>query len=343
MPSLTRLVSLLSTLALLAFSQVFAQSDADVHITPRTSMERPIHRSSDAPAPPDSEPVLSTRIKPLRVDVDLVLVPVTVTNPANQPVLNLDKPNFELFENNQRQQLQFFSVEDAPISIGLLLDVSRSMRSKIETERAALREFFNNANPEDDYFAISFSNRPKILANATQSIGTIEAKLGEVTPDGNTALLDAVSLGVAKLHNSRYKRKALLIISDGGDNNSRYRLRDIKSLVQESDVMVYAIGIFDDLNLPLLKSFEEKMGKKWLDEMTDASGGRTVIVDNLARVPEAAASISRELRSQYVLGYKPSNTVHDGSWRRIKVRVTPATNEAKLQASYKRGYSAPGR
>jgi Ca-activated chloride channel homolog len=329
----------LATFFVLPITQ--AQDMDQVHVTPRATVQDRPKVQSDSTV--SDELTLKSRIKPLRVDVDLVLVPVTVTNPRNQPVIGLDKPNFQLFENEQPQRLQYFSIEDAPISIGLLLDVSRSMRNKIETERAALREFFNNANPEDDYFAITFSSRPKLLATTTQSIGTIEAKLGEVTPDGQTALLDAISLGIAKLRKARYERKALLIISDGGDNNSRYRMNDIKSLVQESDVMVYAIGIFDDLNLPLFKSLEEKMGKRWLDGITDISGGRTLIVDNLARVPEAAAAISRELRSQYVLGYKPSNTVHDGSWRKIRVQITPMIDEARLQAFYKRGYSAPER
>jgi Ca-activated chloride channel family protein len=337
----THVVFLLYLASFSLFSFAQAPDMNEIHVTPRPTLQERVRTQTDSSVSDD--PSLRSRVKPLRVDVDLVLVPVTVTNPRNQPVLGLDKPNFELFENEQRQRLQYFSIEDAPISIGLLLDVSRSMRSKIETERAALREFFNNANPEDDYFAITFSNRPKVLANATQSIGTIEAKLGEVTPDGQTALLDAISLGIAKLRNARYQRRALLIISDGGDNNSRYRMNDIKSLVQESDVMVYAIGIFDDLNLPLFKSLEEKMGKRWLDGITDASGGRTLIVDNLARVPEAAAAVSRELRSQYVLGYKPSNTVHDGSWRKIRVQITPTINEARLQAFYKRGYAAPER
>jgi Ca-activated chloride channel homolog len=337
----THVVFLLYLASFSLFSFAQAPDMNEIHVTPRPTLQERVRTQTDSNVSDD--PSLRSRVKPLRVDVDLVLVPVTVTNPRNQPVLGLDKPNFELFENEQRQRLQYFSIEDAPISIGLLLDVSRSMRSKIETERAALREFFNNANPEDDYFAITFSNRPKVLANATQSIGTIEAKLGEVTPDGQTALLDAISLGIAKLRNARYQRRALLIISDGGDNNSRYRMNDIKSLVQESDVMVYAIGIFDDLNLPLFKSLEEKMGKRWLDGITDASGGRTLIVDNLARVPEAAAAVSRELRSQYVLGYKPSNTVHDGSWRKIRVQITPTINEARLQAFYKRGYAAPER
>jgi Ca-activated chloride channel family protein len=329
---------LISLAVFVCFPGALAQDTDEVHVAPR-QQQVTIHRG----APGAEGSTLASPSKPLRVDVDLVLVPVTVTNPRNQPVIGLDKPNFELFENGQQQEVQYFSVEDAPLSVGLLLDVSRSMRNKIETERAALREFFNNANPEDDYFAITFANRPKLLANATQSIGTIEAKLGEIMPDGQTALLDAISLGIAKLRNARYQRRALLIISDGGDNNSRYRLNEIKSLVQESDVMVYAIGIFDDLNLPLFKNLEQKMGKRWLDGITDASGGRTLIVDNLARVPEAAAAVSRELRNQYVLGYKPSNTVRDGSWRKIRIQITPVISEARLQAFYKRGYSAPAR
>jgi Ca-activated chloride channel family protein len=337
----THLVSFLYLASFSLFSFAQAPDMNDIHVTPRPTVQDRVRIQTDSTVSDD--PSLKSRIKPLRVDVDLVLVPVTVTNPRNQPVIGLDKPNFELFENEQRQRVQYFSIEDAPISIGLLLDVSRSMRTKIETERAALREFFNNANPDDDYFAITFSNRPKLLANVTQSIGTIEAKLGEVTPDGQTALLDAISLGIAKLRKARYQRKALLIISDGGDNNSRYRMSDIKSLVQESDVMVYAIGIFDDLNLPLFKSLEEKMGKRWLDGITDVSGGRTLIVDNLAKVPEAAAAVSRELRSQYVLGYRPTNTVHDGRWRKIRVQITPIINDARLQAFYKRGYAAPER
>ncbi len=334
----TRLALALSLVLSFFPAKTLSQTD-EVHIQPRDQMP------TQAPAvTPDAEDVdLRSRIKPIRVDVDLVLVPVTVTNSSNQPVMGLDRPNFALYENDQRQQLRYFHVEDAPISVGLLLDVSRSMRNKIDTERAALREFFNNANPDDDYFAITFNSRPRLLTSTTQSTETIESKLAQVVPDGNTALLDAVSLGIAKLRNARHKRRALLIISDGGDNSSRYRLGEIKSLVQESDVLVYAIGIFDDLNLPLLKSLELKMGKRWLDDITDASGGRTIVVDNLARVPEAAATISRELRSQYVLGYKPSNAEHDGSWRKIRVHVTPIMSEARLQAFYKRGYAAPAR
>jgi Ca-activated chloride channel family protein len=168
--------------------------------------------------------------------------------------------------------------------------------------------------------------------------------LGLAVPDGNTALLDAVYLGVAQMRTARYKRHALLMISDGGDNNSRYKLREIKSIVQESDVAVYAIGLFDTA---LFKTFEEYMGKKWLEEITDASGGRTVTVDHLSRLPETAAAISWELRNQYVLGYKPLDPVGDGQWRKIKVNVMPHGNtsasQSRLQAYYRRGYLTSGK
>lgn len=322
------LVSLILTL-----HSLWAQSN-DVHIQPRSAT-----KAHGVLAKGTSE--LQSGLKPLRVDVDLVLVPVTVTNLRNQPITNLGKLNFQLYENDQPQEIRYFSIEDAPISVGLLLDVSRSMRNKIEIVKAAVREFFNNANPQDEYFAVTFANRPKLLANPTRSIGTLEARFGELKADGNTALLDAVSLGISKLRSATYRRRALLIISDGGDNHSRYRLNEIKSLVQEADVMVYAIGIFDAFNLPIFKSLDEKIRKRWLDEITDASGGRTLIVDNLARVPDAAATISREIRAQYVLGYHPSDAVHGGTWRRIKVRVATVSPEVHLQMFHKRGYAAP--
>ena len=161
-------------------------------------------------------------------------------------------------------------------------------------------------------------------------------------PDGNTALLDAIYLGMAEMQKAKYQRHALLIISDGGDNRSRYKLREIKSMVRESDVAVYAIGLFDTA---LFKTFEEFMGKKWLEEITDASGGRTVTVDKLFRLPETAAAISWELRNQYVLGYKPPTVAADGEWRKIEVKVmprenTPTSGQSRLQAYYRRGYLA---
>jgi Ca-activated chloride channel homolog len=332
-----RLFLISASLSVMVFLPcLFAQS-TDAHIEPRVQMDGRSRSGNDISVTTGQE-LQSSRV---RVHVDLVLVPVTVTTTNNQPVTNLHEPSFEVYENDEPQEIRHFYLEDSPISVGLLLDVSRSMRNKIEIEKDAVREFFSNANPQDDYFAITFASRPRLLANPSQSVGTLESRLGDVNPNGNTALLDAVSMGVSMLKTARYRRRALLIISDGGDNNSRFRLNDVKSLVQESDVMVYAIGIADQFNLPLFKSLDERARKRCLDEITEASGGRTIMVNNLARVPDAAARISREMRTQYVIGYKPSNHMHDGTWRRIKVRVASNTPERPLQAFYKRGYVSP--
>jgi len=295
------------------------------------------------PVPPLSQPAegvsADTHVKPLRIDVNVVLVPVVVTDSMNHPVTGLEKQNFVLSDNGEQQEIQYFSMEDSPISVGLLVDLSKSMANKFDAERSAISEFFKNSNSEDDYFVVTFSSHPHILTEVTQSIGTIQAKLGGAIPNGSTAMLDAISVAMTRMHSAKYKRRALLIISDGGDNNSQHKYREIKSLVRDSDVQVYAIGLFDTT---FFKTFEEFMGKKWLSDITDATGGRTVTVDSIAKMSEAATTISRELRHQYVLGYRPSNSVSDGKRRLIKVQVVnPSSSVTQLQAYYKRGYIIP--
>ncbi len=278
--------------------------------------------------------------KPLRVDVDLVLVPVTVTDPMNRPVLELQKQDFKVYEDNELQQIQYFSAEEAPISVGLLLDMSKSMANKFVTERAAAEEFFKNANPQDDYFVITFADTPKLLTSSIQSIEDMQQILAADTPDGHTALLDAIYMAIAKMRNARYQRRALLIISDGGDNHSRYGLKEIRRLVEEANVEVYAVGMFDSA---LFRSFEEFMGKRWLGEITDVAGGETVAAAGLQKVPEIAATISRLMRTQYVLGYRPQSKDRDGKWRKIKVDVTPSPGSPRPQAHYKKGYVGAAR
>ncbi len=278
------------------------------------------------------------RAASLRVSVDLVLVPVTVTDASNHPQTNLTRDDFKIYDGEQLQQIRYFSSEDGPISVGLLLDVSSSMHDKIETERAALDQFFRNANSEDDYFVITFNNRLHVLSEVTQSTNSIQTELGLVQPSGSTALLDAVYLGISKLHTAKYPRRALVIISDGGDNSSRYKLREIKSIVAESDVMLYAIGIFDSTPF---KSFEEAMGKRWLSTMTDVSGGRTSTIQQVSKLPEECAELSRELRTQYVLGYEPRSRTTYGKWHKIKILVTNPSDARPLHSYYRKSYYVP--
>jgi len=262
------------------------------------------------------------------------MVPVTVSDSMNHTVTSLKKEDFALYEGGQQQEIRYFSTEDEPISVAILLDVSKSMTDKIETERAAIDEFFNNANSQDEYFAIAFSDRPRVLADPTQSIDQIQGELLAEQPGGPTALLDAVYLAIFKLRSARYERRAILILSDGGDNASRYKLREIKNVAQESDVQIYAIGLFETF---FFNTIEERLGKVWLGEITDVTGGRTITVDNRGKVPEAAATISRAMRNQYVLGYRPTTTATT-KWRKIRVRLTSANDH--LRAYYRRGYQS---
>ena len=312
----------------------FAQSAGDeVHVKPR---------KDPAPDPKaknnfDIDPRYKTHTKPMLVDVDLVLVNVTITDPMNRLVTGLEKDNFKLFEGNQEQVIRHFSSEDAPISLGVIFDVSGSMKSKIEKAREAVVEFFKTANPQDEFFMITFSDRPELLSDFTSSIEDIQSKIIFTIPEGRTALLDAIYLGVNKMKDAHNPKKALLIISDGGDNRSRYTDGEIKSMVKEADVQIYAIGIYD-ANFP---TAEEAAGPGLLSEITEVTGGRTFTLDNPNELTDVATKIGIELRNQYVLGYRPMNPVRDGRWRKIKVKLAPPKGLPPLTVYAKTGYYAP--
>ena len=325
------LVATLSVLASATWAQ--GQSTDSPHITPR-------HDPKISSYVPAGVTLPALQPRPMRVDVNLVLVPVTVVDVLNRPVIDLPQQNFSLFEGGVPQKIQFFSREDAPISVALILDFSGSMQDKIGYELEAVDQFFQNANPDDDYYVIAVSDRPTLAADASQSISTIENRLGSMEPHGMTALYDSIYLGVNKLRTARYKRRAMVIISDGGDNSSRYNLKEIKSVLAESDVLTYSIGIFDDVPIPLFKTIEERLGRKWLDDVTRVSGGRNIPADDRRQIPEIAALVSRELRTQYVLGYRPTDPNYDGKWRKISVKL--AENPGQMHVHFKEGYVAPG-
>jgi Ca-activated chloride channel homolog len=282
------------------------------------------------------KPKIEQLAKPLRVDVDLVLVPVTVTDAMNRPVTSLQKQDFTLYEGGKPQEIRYFFEDEEPLSIAVLLDVSKSMSDKIGAEREALQDFFNNANPQDEYFVFTFSDRPRLVADATNSIEEMQRPLLLVEPGGPTAMLDAIYLAEDHLRSAKYKRRAIVIVSDGGDNVSHHSHREIMALARERDVEVYAIGLFASAPFGAI---EEKLGKMWLSQITDCTGGRTVAIQKREKVSEAAAAVSREIRSQYVLGYHPA-IPRDGKWRKIKVkvRVAPTTAQQPLHAFYKQGY-----
>ena len=335
--ALLRFTSFLALLVIFAASG-FAQGTGDitdVHIAPRAKAE-----PANAVASPDvSTPSigLKTTDRRIKVDVNLVLVPVTVTDPMNRLVTGLERENFLLSEANQGQQIKSFSSEDAPLSLGVIFDLSGSMNNKIDKSKQAVVEFFKTANPDDEFFMIGFADQPELLVDFTNSVEDIQSRLVFANAKGRTALLDAIYMGMKKMKSAHHEKKALLIISDGGDNRSRYTDSEIKSLVKEADVEVYAIGLFDNS----AATPEERYGPYLLNEISDVTGGRMFRVDDVNELADVATKIGVELRNQYVLGYRPTNAAHDGKWRKIKVKLNAPKGLPPLTVHAKTGYYAP--
>jgi len=318
---------------------VWAQTDVnDVHIAPR-EIEKPkeVPKGELTSRADLASGKLSAHVRPLKVDVDLVLVPVTVTDPLNRLVTGLEKENFQLFDTNSQQEIRSFSSEDAPVSLGVIFDSSGSMSSKMDRAKDAVVEFFKTANPQDEFFMITFSDLPEEVSDFTSSVDEIQSKLVYAVPSKRTALLDAIYMGVSKMRQAKYPKKALLIISDGGDNHSRYTEGEIKAMVKEADVMVYAIGIYDRY----FQSQEERLGPGLLSDIAELSGGRAFTIDNPNDLADVATKIGIELRNQYVLGYRPAKVVHDGKWRKIKVKLMPPKGLPPLRVYARTGYYAP--
>jgi len=271
----------------------------------------------------------------------LALVNVTVTDPYNRLVTGLEQENFRVFEDNQEQEITHFSSEDVPVSIGVVMDLSGSMANKIDKSRMAALQFFKTANPQDEFFVVSFNERAQLSSPFTTSVDDIQTRLMFTAAHGRTALLDAIYLGLSQMRGARNQKKALLVISDGGDNHSRYSEHDIRDFVREADTQIYAIGLYDQAGARA--TVEEINGPALLSELSDMSGGRTFNVNtsNLNDLPDIAIKIGMELRNQYVLGYRPSNHSRDGKWRKIKVKLRPPKGLPPLNVYAKGGYYAP--
>jgi Ca-activated chloride channel homolog len=273
----------------------------------------------------------------IRVDVNLVLVPVTVTDPLNRLVTGLERQDFFLYENNALQKIKSFSAEDAPVSIGIIFDLSGSMTDKINRARNSILEFLRTANPQDEFFVIGFNDRPELITDFTASVDNIESRLLTVKPGHRTALLDAIYFGLNKMKQAKNERKALLVVSDGGDNRSRYTESEVRAVVRESDVQIYSIGIFDQY----APTREEQLGPILLHDVSEETGGQLFRVDDLADMSDIATKISAELRNQYVLGYRSEDIKRDGKWRKLKVKLVPPEGLPQLTVHARTGYYAP--
>ncbi len=276
----------------------------------------------------------------IHFDVDLALVNVTVTDPYNRLVTGLETDNFRVFEDNIEQEVVTFSAEDVPISIGVIFDFSGSMTNKVGKAREAALQFFKTANPQDEFFLVSFNERAELTSSFTNSVEDLQSRMMLTAPKGRTALLDAIYLGLSQMRGAHNAKRALLILSDGGDNHSRYNESDIKRLVKEADTQLYAIGIFDPLGFRN-RTPEELGGPSLLSEVTEMTGGRVFAVEKLDELPDIASKIGMELRNQYVLGYRPSNKAHDARWRKLKIKLRAPKGLPPLSVYSKTGYYAP--
>ncbi len=280
----------------------------DVHIVPR-----------------DKSIVVATAAYPgnhasgelIRTNVDLVLVPVSITDQMLRPIVGLSRENFELFENKKPQEIKHFLNEDTPISVGILVDTSGSMSYKLDRARDAITQFCESANPQDEFFMITFADVPRLTTDFTTRVEDIEHDLLSVRSRGETALLDAIYMAIRKVRSARYGRKALLIISDGGDNHSRYTEREVKSAIKEADVMIYAVGTFERQ----VSTQEERLGPDLLNAVADLTGGMAFTLTNANDMPSVTRAIGNQLRHQYVLAYKPQSASHGGKWHKIKVKL----------------------
>jgi VWFA-related protein len=233
-----------------------------------------------------------------------------------------------------------FSNEDAPLAIGIVFDCSGSMGNKLEKSRQAVANFFKTANPEDEFFLVEFNDSPNLVSGFTHNTEEIQNKLTFTQSKGKTALLDGIYMAMHEMKKAKNPRKALLVISDGGDNNSRYTEGEIKNLVKEADVQIYAIGIYEPAS-SRGRTAEELSGPSLLTEIAEQTGGRQFPVENLNELPDIATKIGIELRNQYVLFYSPSNRERDGKYRRVQVRLVQPKGLPPLRAFWRTGYYAP--
>jgi Ca-activated chloride channel family protein len=285
---------------------------------PRVSIEPRARRQAE---PKESRP------NAIRVDVSHVLVPVTVTDALGRPVQGLRKENFRVSENGVKQEVLELFRDDTPVSIGVVLDASRSMRTRIAPSRQAVLRFLQTTPPADEFFLVTFQDRPELVQGFTKNVHDIERGLHPIQPDGWTALYDAMYLGIHQLKRAAYQRKVLLILSDGADNNSRYTERQMKSLVRESDVRIMVIFI--------------QTHSPSLERLAEETGGRGFRVRNLQELPELADTVSAEVHEQYMLAYAPANPERNGKYRRVTVELVQPAGSPPQRISWRQGYYSP--
>ena len=332
-----------ASISLIAVTFVFSfsvESQEPAQVKPASSAPAAQDKTSAPAQDPSQKKKLGTELDDRSVvtNTDLITLTVTVTDTYGRYVSGLSKNAFAVFDNKQQQEITHFSDDDSPVSVGVIFDVSGSMSGdKVRRARDALSKFIQTSHDSDEYFLIAFNTRAQLLLDRTRDGDAILNKLTFVETKSQTALYDACYLGVEKVQRGQHPKRALLLISDGQDNNSRYTFNELRKLLKESDVTLYGVGILSGSDAGSSLGME---GQGILDELAGVSGGKAFFPRSAAEMDDIFEQIALELRHQYSIGYKPESFVNDGKWHRVKVKVTPPRGLPRLFTRYKEGYFA---
>jgi len=291
------------------------------------------------PAHSASETQKPVRSPAIQVNVDLTLVTVTVTDRDGRIISGLTANNLQVWEDKVEQKIEYFSAEDGPATTGLVVDISSSMDTQSPLARQAASTCLRAGNSGDEYFLVEFDSQPRVVEDFTTDVGRLEQAVYSTKPKGSTALLDSVHLALEKLKSVHQTRKALLLISDGLDNTSRSGFRDTVEYVKEQDARIYAIGTVPDRYSR--QTMMHRTGAETLATLTEAAGGEAFFPRSTMELPGICKNIADDLRNQYVIGYRSTNPVADGKWRKIRIKVNPPQGMSNVVVRAKSGYYAP--
>lgn len=281
---------------------------------------------------------LSLSAQTFRLNSNVVLVQVSVTDRNNHPVLGLEQDRFQILEDHVEKPLEYFGRDDASLSVGMILDVSGSIGPALGKVRDALARFCEVANPEDEFFLVTVSSTPTLLQPFTNQCGNLQAKMFRIPSGGNTSLLDGIAMGLDQLKKAHNTRRALFVVTDGQDNHSRFTQREVMNMALEADAQIYMLGL--PATAPTTFEGIDLDGTMYFEELAAVTGGKFFPIIRKSQIPDTAKTIGEELHNQYVLGYRASAVVMDGKFHRILVKLNPLPGGPKLIASYRSGYYA---
>lgn len=286
----------------------------------------PVVPAMEGSRPPADKPVF-------RIGVDTVFINVSVTDPLNRYVIGLEREHFKIYDERVEQDIVHFARESAPVSIAVVFDVSGSMKANgnIEKARSAISRFVSSANPVDEFCLVTFNQQAKLASPFGRDIGNLRSEIAFRQPGGHTALHDAVYMGLEQMKSARHAKKALILISDGEDNSSRYSFTEVKDFARESDVQIYAIGEEGKLGY----------GRSQIQNIVSLTGGRAFFPDSFNELDYYIDLVMAELRNQYIVGFTPDHKVKDGRWRRLRVKLEPPAGLPRLVVHARQGYFAP--